>query len=81
MIDALTFYKDLNALVHENEYEDADLLCAHLSAFLGEQADRMQNEVLRTDKLETRLEYLDNELTKITEMRKQFDMPDCDILY
>ena len=30
----------------------------------------MQNEVLRTDKLETRLEYLDNELSKITEMRK-----------
>ena len=36
MVDALTFYKDLNALVHENEYEDADLLCANLSAFLGE---------------------------------------------
>ena len=41
MVDALTFYKDLNKLVHEQEFEDADLLCAHLSAFLGEQGARM----------------------------------------
>ena len=41
MVDALTFYKDLNKLVHEQEFEDADLLCAHLSAFLSEQGARM----------------------------------------
>ena len=30
----------------------------------------MQTEVLQTDKLETRLEYLENELGKIKEMRE-----------
>ena len=37
--------------------------------------------MLRTDKLETRLEYLENELEKIKEIRKKFDMQDCDLLY
>ena len=41
----------------------------------------MQTEVLQTDKLETRLEYLENELGKIKEMREQFDMPDCNMIY
>ena len=81
MVDALSFYKDLNGLVSEREYDDADVLCAHLNAFLGEWATKMQTEVLQTDKLETRLEYLENELGKIQEMREQFDMPDCNMIY
>ena len=81
MVDALSFYKDLNSLVNEREYDDPEVLCAHLNAFLGEQALKMQTEVLQTDKLETRLEYLENELSKIKELREQFDMPDCNMIY
>ena len=46
MVDALTFYKDLNSLVHEEEYEDSDLLCAQVKAFLSEWSNRMQTEIL-----------------------------------
>ena len=46
MVDALSFYKDLNSLVNEREYDDPEVLCAHLNAFLGEQALKMQTEVL-----------------------------------
>ena len=66
----MSFYKDLNSLVSEREYDDTDVLCAHLHAFLSEWASKMQTEVLQTDKLETRLEYLENELGKIKEMRE-----------
>ena len=52
IVDALTFYKDLNELVGETEYEDADIFCAHLNAFLADWNHRMQTEVLHTDKLE-----------------------------
>ena len=69
MVDALTFYKDLNALVCDQEYEDSDILCEQLNAFLAEWANKMQTEVLQTDGLESRLEYLESELTKIKEMR------------
>ena len=41
MVDALTFYKDLNSLVNEQEFEDSDMLCANLSAFLSEWSDRL----------------------------------------
>jgi len=81
MVDALTFYKDLNELAGETEYEDADVFCGHLNAFLAEWSNRMQTEVLQTDKLETRLEYLENELGRIKELREQFDMPDCNMVY
>ena len=81
MIDALTFYKDLNSLVSDNEYEDADILCSHLNAFLSDRESKMQTEVLQTDKLETRLDYLEIELGKIKEMREQFNMPDCNLVY
>ena len=81
MIDALSFYKDLNSLVSEREFDDADVLCAHLNAFLAEWATKMQTEVLQTDKLETRLEYLENELGKIKEMREKFEIPDCNLIY
>ena len=70
MVDALTFYKDLNSLVNEEEYEDSDLLCAQVKAFLSEWSNRMQTEILQTDKLETRLDYLENELYKIKELRE-----------
>ena len=46
MVDALTFYKDLNSLMTEREYDDCDMLCACLNAFLAEWAHRMQSEVL-----------------------------------
>jgi len=46
MVDALSFYKDLNELVSEREYDDTDVLCAHLNAFLGEWSTKMQTEVL-----------------------------------
>ena len=81
MVDALSFYKDLNSLVSEREYDDADILCSHLNAFLVEWATKMQTEVLQTDKLETRLEYLENELGKIKEIREKFDKPDCNLVY
>ncbi len=41
MIDALTFYKDLNSLVTEQEFEDNDILCAQLNEFLGEWSHKM----------------------------------------
>ena len=46
MIDALTFYKDLNSLMTEREYDSSDMLCACLNAFLDEWSERMQTEVL-----------------------------------
>lgn len=46
MIDALTFYKDLNSLMTEREYDSADMLCACLNVFLEEWANKMQTEVL-----------------------------------
>ena len=46
MIDALTFYKDLNSLAAQSEYEDAELFCANLNAFLSEREMKMQTEVL-----------------------------------
>ena len=46
MVDALTFYKDLNSLVNEEEYDDCDLQCAQLKAFLAEWSNRMQTEIL-----------------------------------
>lgn len=81
MIDALTFYKDLNSLVAESEYEDAEVLCAHLNAFLSDREMKMQTEVLQTDKLEERIGYLESELRKVKEMREQFNMPDCNLVY
>ena len=41
MVDALTFYKDLNSLVQEQEFEDTDLLCAQLNAFLDQWGNKM----------------------------------------
>ena len=41
----------------------------------------MLTEVLQTDSLETRLDYLENELNKIKELRDQFDIPDCNLVY
>lgn len=81
MVDALTFYKDLNELAAETEFEDADIFCAHLNAFLADWNHRMQTEVLDTDKLESRLEYLENEVGRINELKEQFDMPDCNLVY
>ena len=81
MVDALTFYKDLNSLMTEREYDSSDMLCACLDAFLGEWAERMQSEVLQTDKLEMRLDYLEDELIKIKELRDQFDIPNCNLIY
>ena len=81
MVDALTFYKDLNSLMTEREYDSCDMLCACLDAFLAEWADKMQTEVLQTDKLELRLEYLESELLKIKELKQQFDIPDCNMVY
>ena len=81
MVDALTFYKDLNSLVMEREFDSCDMLCACLNAFLDEWANKMQAEVLQTDKLELRLEYLEDELTKIKELRDQFSIPDCNLVY
>ena len=49
IVEALTFYKDLNELAGETEYEDADIFCAHLNAFLADWSNRMQTEVLHTD--------------------------------
>ena len=46
MVDALTFYKDLNSLVTDQEFEDSDLMCANLNAFLDDWGARMQTEVL-----------------------------------
>lgn len=46
MVDALTFYKDLNELALETEFEDAEVFCGHLNAFLADWANRMQTEVL-----------------------------------
>jgi 3-oxoacyl-ACP reductase-like protein len=81
MVDALTFYKEFNSLVTEQEFEDTEILCAQLNAFLGEWSHKMQTEVLQTDRLEIRLDYLENELGKIKELREQFDMPDCNLVY
>lgn len=81
MIDALTFYKDLNTLVLEREYDDCDVLCACLNAFLAEWAHKMQAEVLQTDKLELRLDYLEGEMAKLKELRNQFDIPECNLVY
>ena len=81
MVDALTFYKDLNALVCDTEYEDSDVLCGHLDVFLSEWKDKMQTEVLHTDKIELRLEYLENELGRIKELKEQFEQPDCNLVY
>ena len=41
----------------------------------------MQTEILQTDKLEFRLDYLEKELTKIKEMREISEIPDCNIMY
>ena len=41
MVDALTFYKDLNELVAESEYENAEIFCEHLSAFMQERDAKM----------------------------------------
>ena len=81
IVDALTFYKDLNSLVNDEQYEDCDILCAQLNAFLAEWSNRMQTEILQTDKLEFRLDYLEKELNKIKEMREISEIPDCNIMY
>ena len=70
MVDALTFYKDLNELAAETEFEDADVFCGHLNAFLEDWSHRMQTEVLHTDKLESRLEYLENEVARIKQLKE-----------
>ena len=41
----------------------------------------MQTEILQTDKLEFRLDYLEKELTKIKEMKEISEIPDCNIMY
>ena len=41
----------------------------------------MQTEVLQTDKLEFRLDYLEKELKKIKEMREVSEIPDCNLIY
>ena len=81
MVDALTFYKDLNSLVTEQDFEDTDIMCANLNAFLSDWGARMQTEVLQTGKLETRLDHLETELTKIKDMREQIYQPECHLVY
>ena len=81
MVDALTFYKDLNSLVTDQEFEDSDLMCANLNAFLDDWGARMQTEVLQTGKLESRLDYLEIELNRIKDMREQFDHRDSHLMY
>ena len=81
MVDALTFYKDLNELVAESEYSDSEIFCEHLNAFIQERDAKMQTEVLQTDKLEKRLSYLENELRKYKEMHEKIHIPQCNIVY
>ena len=46
------------------------MFCAHLNAFMQDRETKMQTEVLQTDQLEVRLNYLENELRKIKQMRE-----------
>lgn len=81
LVDALAFYKDLQEVVAEREYDSADMLCSQLNVFLRSTAARMQNEVLQTDRAESRIAHLEAELSKIRERKDQFDQPDCNLVY
>ena len=57
-MDGLTFYKDLNHVMLDCEY-DSEKLSSHLKIFLEQSSERMQSgSVLKTDRLELWMEYL-----------------------
>ena len=80
-MDGLTFYKDLNHVMLDCEY-DSEKLSSHLKTFLEQSAERMQSgSVLKTDTLEMRMEYLQRELEKIESLRAACSAQNLELTY